>query len=592
VTWRGTTLRLVAAAAFLAPLVAPLVAQAADAPVPTASWFFRPQQKDAPDVSAAAGVPKGSYAISFTGGLAQARTALVLPVGDAVTGSLVLHVDPASSTNPAASHVTACPADGGWVVQEGAPWVSQPLFSCPPQVQGVYNAQASTVTIPLAPLLGLSKGGELQVILTPSEDVTPNTNIAPSPTDPTAPSWTLAVDRRSLTGLQGPPPAVVSPGGGTGVAPAPQPASVPQPGGFVGGPAFAPPAVGVPVPSLSAAPQVPLSMAAPTSAPVTDLTLTAGGEPGSWWNPSRWPLALLVFFGALAVYVPRRAGQVAVAGARRVMAGADADAPALEVHDLQVRFGGVQAVRGVSFAVPQGQIVGLIGPNGAGKTTVLDAVTGTVDATGAVAFFGADVSHLETSRRAELGLGRSFQDGRLFPSLTVRETLAVACEQSSMRIGPLAGALGAGTSAENERQLAARAEELITLMGLSAYGDKFLSELSTGSRRIVDLAAMIAHGARLLLLDEPSSGIAQKETEALGPVLRRLREQLSCTIVIIEHDMPLLRAVADRLIAFEVGEIISDGTPEEVLHDPVVIDAYLGTDSAAVNRSGAVEVTS
>jgi len=582
-----TRLRLVAATGLLLGVLAPVVASVSAAePASTASWFFRPQQKGAPDLSAASGVAKGSYAVSFTGGLAQARTVLSLPVGDAVSGSLVLHVDAATSSAPESSHVQACPSDSGWVVEEGGPWADQPLFSCPPKAVGSYDAKTSTITVPLDTLLPLSKGGFLQVMLTPSEDPAPNTNLAPSPSDPTAPSWTVALDARHLVGLSGPVASVpyVPP-------PVELPVVEPAPGGFVGGPTVPLPPVGpiVPVAVPSVLPSTPVVATAPAQ-PVSalpEVALTGGTTPGHWWNPTRWPLALLVFLGVLGVYVPRRSGQQSVAAARRAMADAGEDVPALEVQDLWVRFGGVEAVRGVSFAVPQGQIVGLIGPNGAGKTTVLDAITRTVEATGSVAFFGADVTGLDTARRAELGLGRSFQDGRLFPSLTVRETLAVACEQSSARIGPLAGALGAGTSAANERRLTERTDELISLMGLTAYGDKFLSELSTGSRRIVDLAAMIAHGARLLLLDEPSSGIAQRETEALGPVLLRLREQLGCTIVIIEHDMPLLRAVADRLIAFEVGEVISDGAPEEVLHDPVVVDAYLGTDSAAVNRSGA-----
>jgi ABC-type branched-subunit amino acid transport system ATPase component len=260
--------------------------------------------------------------------------------------------------------------------------------------------------------------------------------------------------------------------------------------------------------------------------------------------------------------------------------------PAVEVRRLGVRFGGIEAVRDVSFDVPQGQIVGLIGPNGAGKTTILDAISGLVEASGDIVLLGGEVSRLDTSRRAELGLGRSFQDGRLFPSLTVRETLAVALEQTGRKVGTLSGVLGAGLSAQNEREVAGRVDELLDLMGLRQFEDKFVSELSTGSRRIVDLAAMVAHGAKVLLLDEPSSGIAQRESEALGPLLLRLREQLDCSILLVEHDMPLLSAVADRLIAFEVGSIISDGTPDEVLNDPVVVEAYLGTDVAAVNRSG------
>jgi branched-chain amino acid transport system ATP-binding protein len=188
--------------------------------------------------------------------------------------------------------------------------------------------------------------------------------------------------------------------------------------------------------------------------------------------------------------------------------------------------------------------------------------------------------------RARLGLGRSFQDGRLFSALTVTETIAVALECSVDVRDPLAAALHLPAVVESEAKVSDRVEELIALMGLGAFADKFVHELSTGSRRIVDLACILGHQPTVLLLDEPSSGIAQREAEALGPLLLRIRDSLGASILIIEHDLPLLTAVADRLIAMELGAVIAEGDPSEVVHDPAVVSSYLGTDQAAIARSG------
>jgi branched-chain amino acid transport system ATP-binding protein len=134
--------------------------------------------------------------------------------------------------------------------------------------------------------------------------------------------------------------------------------------------------------------------------------------------------------------------------------------------------------------------------------------------------------------------------------------------------------------------MAARVEELIELMGLGAFREKLISELSTGTRRIVDLACIMGQDPSVLLLDEPSSGVAQKETEALGPLLVRVREHTGCSILVVEHDMPLLASICDEMIALELGAVIARGTPDEVLEHPRVIESYLGTDEAAITRSG------
>src|SRR5947209_14067912 len=151
----------------------------------------------------------------------------------------------------------------------------------------------------------------------------------------------------------------------------------------------------------------------------------------------------------------------------------------------------------------------------------------------------------------------------------------------------VAAAFQLPASFESEMAVLAKVEELVWLMGLDAFNDKLTGELSTGTRRIVDLACVMAQEPRVLMLDEPSAGVAQRETEALGPLLLRVRERTGCSILVIEHDMPLLSAVCDRMVALELGAVIAEGTPKEVLEHPQVIESYLGTDESAINRSGA-----
>jgi branched-chain amino acid transport system ATP-binding protein len=259
----------------------------------------------------------------------------------------------------------------------------------------------------------------------------------------------------------------------------------------------------------------------------------------------------------------------------------------LEARDIVKRYGGVTAVNGASFQLHEGEILGLIGPNGAGKTTIFDMVSGFTPMNGGQVFYlGQDVTDWPPHKRAAAGLGRSFQDARLWPSLTVRETIAAALSQTVQVRSALAAAFGLPSVEESERVVDGRVEELIQLLGLKAFRDKFISELSTGSRRMVEIATLIANEPKVLILDEPSSGIAQKETEALGPVLKEVQRFTDCAILVIEHDMPLLASLADHVVGLELGAVIAEGTPAEVLEHPRVIESYLGTEDAAINRSG------
>ncbi len=259
---------------------------------------------------------------------------------------------------------------------------------------------------------------------------------------------------------------------------------------------------------------------------------------------------------------------------------------ALEVSELSCSFGGIRAVDGVTFSLAPAEILGVVGPNGAGKTTVFDLISGfTPMVAGGVLLGGLDVSAMGPARRAAHGLGRSFQDARLFPDMTVTETLAVSLERWIEQRSAIAAALRLPSVFDDEERTALRVEELIELMQLGAFRRSFVRELSTGTRRVVDLACQVAHRPTVILLDEPSSGIAQREVEALSPLLRRLRDEMGAALVVIEHDMPLVSSISDRLVALDQGRVVTIGPPAEVLSHPDVVRSYLGTDVAALSRS-------
>jgi ABC-type branched-subunit amino acid transport system ATPase component/MFS family permease len=267
--------------------------------------------------------------------------------------------------------------------------------------------------------------------------------------------------------------------------------------------------------------------------------------------------------------------------------------PILSVQGVGVSFGGVRAVHDVSFDLGRNEILGIIGPNGAGKTTLFDLISGYLEpSAGRIELDGLDITATSADARARLGMGRSFQDARLFPSLTVTENIAVALERHLEMRDPIAAALNLPAVADAERRVRDRVEELISLMNLDAFADKFVSELSTGSRRIVDLACVLAHRPEVLLFDEPSSGIAQRETEALGPLLLRIREATGASLIVIEHDMPLISSISDRMLALELGQKVVEGSPRQVIEDPRVVASYLGTTEEVINRSDGTDVRS
>jgi branched-chain amino acid transport system ATP-binding protein len=285
-----------------------------------------------------------------------------------------------------------------------------------------------------------------------------------------------------------------------------------------------------------------------------------------------------------AVFLTEPSSEVAVA---EVGALDNKRVPVIEARSLTRHFGGIRAVDNVSFTVQPNEVLAFIGPNGAGKTTLFDLIGGSTPTDkGQVFLNGQDVTHLAPSVRARQGLGRSFQDARMFPTLTVKETLAVSLERWIRWGDPVTAALHLPMAYDSEQRIDHRVDELISKFGLDSFAHKRVVELSTGTRRIVDLACVAAHQPSIILLDEPSSGIAQREVEALGGVLLQMRQELNAALMVIEHDMTLVAEIADRVIALDAGNVIAEGTAQQVFDDDQVITAYLGRSEAALKRSG------
>src|SRR5438874_1091764 len=252
----------------------------------------------------------------------------------------------------------------------------------------------------------------------------------------------------------------------------------------------------------------------------------------------------------------------------------------LEVRGVSKHFGGLYALNGLDFVVERGEILSIIGPNGAGKSTVFNVITGlyTPDA-GDIVFGGQSLLGLTPNQITKLGIARTFQTVHLFPNMTVLENAMVG--QHSRTKAGLVGAIfrTPGQRAEEDR-VQTKAKEALAFFGTRLTGyrfDQIASNLSYANRRRLEIARALATEPKLLLLDEPTAGMNPRETEELSKQISRLRnERAPLTIVVIEHDMRVVKGVSDRVIALDYGRKIAEGTYEEVAHDPHVIEAYLG----------------
>ncbi|HVE94808.1 MAG TPA: branched-chain amino acid ABC transporter ATP-binding protein/permease [Acidimicrobiales bacterium] len=252
------------------------------------------------------------------------------------------------------------------------------------------------------------------------------------------------------------------------------------------------------------------------------------------------------------------------------------DAPVVEADNITVRFGGLIAVADASLSVPRGRIVGLIGPNGAGKTTLFNAISGLErPESGRVRLLGHDVSNLGAAARCARGLGRTFQNIGLVKDLSVTENLLLA--QHTVAPYGIPAALGyAGPTGRIEDELRERAATAISGLGFERYADTQVGNLSIGQQRIVELGCVLVTAPEVVMLDEPSAGMSPAAAENLADRLRDLRDELGRTVLLIEHNVPLVLDTCDELYVMAGGAVVAHGSPDDVVRDPVVVDAYLG----------------
>lgn len=265
------------------------------------------------------------------------------------------------------------------------------------------------------------------------------------------------------------------------------------------------------------------------------------------------------------------------------MTQAPAPTPSTETALLQVdgmsrSFGGLLAVNNVSFAVVPGEIFGLIGPNGAGKTTLFNLMTGLIPPTGGrLRFQGRDITGQPPHRVAGLGIARTFQNIRLFGNLSALQNVMIA-RHTHTRSGLIGGVLGLPAGRREEREARRRAQELLDLVGLGDRAYYQARNFPYGDQRRLEIARALALDPVVLLLDEPAAGMNPNEKADLSAFIRRIRDEFKLTVVLIEHHVPLVMGLCDRIAVLNFGQLIALGNPAHVQNDPAVIDAYLGTE--------------
>jgi branched-chain amino acid transport system ATP-binding protein len=253
----------------------------------------------------------------------------------------------------------------------------------------------------------------------------------------------------------------------------------------------------------------------------------------------------------------------------------------LELKDISIRFGGVQALDEVTFSLKHGEILGLIGPNGAGKTTMFNCVSGVLKPnTGTITYEGQNIGALKPHKRARLGIARTFQNLQLWGAMTVLENLMVPLDAFAPR-----GMIGDSLRLPRARYEEHRAEELahavLHFLGISEHADVAAGSLPVGLQRRVELGRALCLRPKLLLLDEPAAGLDAAETAELAALLPQIRERFGITMLLVDHDMALVMRACDYIYVLDFGKLISEGPPKRVGEDPEVIKAYLGEQEGA-----------